>query len=252
MSSFLCGRRSSSHFGLPKDGDRGKKKFLLAFSSSVSSAEFVQMSGFLFFFHEDLMPSESKIKHENQLSYIQRWETGQAPCAAWAEIKARHRLKLISHIVRESRHFKCLTQSVLIKICSISSRQSAMLSRGSDSRNLSKFILGYKQQVGDWRDGYDCTRWRIFHVLQIRLACLIPARCHPRVRSWWGYSPESLTRGVFFLCHTVKVRNPTVSVPPRESTGVLLNLGQQLRKELGCARSKGDKGAGGGERYGSE
>lgn len=59
-----------------------KKKILLAFSSSVSSAEFVQMSGFLFFFHEDLMPSESKIKHENQLSYIQRWETGQAPCAA--------------------------------------------------------------------------------------------------------------------------------------------------------------------------
>lgn len=80
MSSFLCGRRSSSHFGLPKDGDRGKKKFLLAFSSSVSSAEFVQMS--VFFFYEDLMPSESKIKHENQLSYIQRWETGQAPCAA--------------------------------------------------------------------------------------------------------------------------------------------------------------------------
>lgn len=27
MSSFLCGRRSSSHFGLPKDGDREKKKF---------------------------------------------------------------------------------------------------------------------------------------------------------------------------------------------------------------------------------
>lgn len=26
MSSFLCGRRSSSHFGLPKDGDRKKKK----------------------------------------------------------------------------------------------------------------------------------------------------------------------------------------------------------------------------------
>lgn len=34
------------------------------------------------------------------------------------------------------------------------------------------------------------------------------------MRSWWGYSPESLTRGVFFLCHTVKCRNPTVSVPP--------------------------------------
>lgn len=60
--------------------ETGKKKFLLAFSSSVSSAEFVQMS--VFFFYEDLMPSESKIKHENQLSYIQRWETGQAPCAA--------------------------------------------------------------------------------------------------------------------------------------------------------------------------
>lgn len=63
--------------------ETGKKnKILLAFSSSVSSAEFVQMSGFLFFFYEDIMPSESKIKHENQLSYIQRWETGQAPCAA--------------------------------------------------------------------------------------------------------------------------------------------------------------------------
>lgn len=164
MSSFLCGRRSSSHFGLPKDGDREKKisprLLQLRVICWVCSNE-----RFLFFFYEDLMPSESKIKHENQLSYIQRWETGQAPCAAWAEIKARHRLKLISHIVRESRRFKCLTQSVLIKICSISSRQSAMLSRGSDSRNLSKFILGYKQQVGDWRDGYDCTRWRIFHVL---------------------------------------------------------------------------------------
>lgn len=47
MSSFLCGRRSSSHFGLPKDGDREKKKFS---SPSPALCHLLSLFKWMFFF----------------------------------------------------------------------------------------------------------------------------------------------------------------------------------------------------------
>lgn len=125
----------------------------------------------------------------------------------WTEIKAGRSVNW-SHAVCEHT----LAQSVLIKISSLSSHLSLILSRGSDYRKLSIFILGYKYHLRaketwnvipsvishlPWiRHKFD-TRWRrwlsqaksalilLFFLEALQASWAFPREKHKRVRGMW-------------------------------------------------------------------
>lgn len=129
----------------------------------------------------------------------------------WTEIKARCSVNW-SHTVYEHT----LAQSVLIKISSLSSHLSLILSRGSDYRKLSIFILGYKYQV--WAKGtWNVIRSVIFNLPWIRHT--FDTRCHP----WLSKAKCALKKREKKDCVT-----GILSIPLGNTQKRVLNVGQSV------------------------
>lgn len=134
-----------------------------------------------------------------------------------------------------------------------------MLSRGSDYRNLSIYILGYitrfeTKEIRCWIKAHHITTdTTVSESTQWSFMCP-KSNC----RVWYprgvvyGWDPgeddcrkgSSLMCGLFYFlpCHTANCRNPTVSIPLRNHRGCV-EFGSALMKKLGELLGKeGQKG----------
>lgn len=125
----------------------------------------------------------------------------------WTEIKAGRSVNW-SHAVCEHT----LTQSVLIKISSLSSHLSLIFSRGSDYRKLSIFILGYK---------YHLRAKETWNVIPSVISNL-PWIRHKFDTRWRRWLSQAKSAFILFFRGVTGI----MSIPQRKTQTRALNVGQ--------------------------